>query len=137
MEIGHHFERRLVLSRDDIARFATEIGDTNPMHHDENYATATRFGGLIASGAHPVALLVALCGAQAKEGFPGVGLEFNFRLIAAVKPDTELLLRWEVVAVEPKPKLKGRILSLRGTALDGEGRQLVAADAKILMSDAL
>lgn len=134
MDVGYRFEKRVFLSRRDVTAFATDLGDTNPLHHDEAYAKGTRFGGLIASGAHPIALLVALCGAQASKEFPGVGLEFSFRLLGAVKADSEVTLRWEIVGSEPKPKLNGRILSLRGACLDADGRELVAADAKILMA---
>ena len=88
MEVGHRFERTVRWTRDEITSYATLVGDSNPLHHDEEYARSTRFGGLIASGAQTVAFLMALCGSQTTKG-AGVGLEFNFRLLGPARPDDD------------------------------------------------
>ena len=134
---GVSFLARGPIHRDEIGAFARQTGDTNPLHHDAEYAASTRFGGIIASGAHTVALLTALCGAQAQPERPGLGLEFDFRLLGPARPDEEMLLRWEVVAVEPSDRLRGDVLSLRGFALGDEDRPIVSASAKILLANAL
>ena len=134
MEIGRSFEKHVKLSREAIVHFADEVGDSNPLHHDDAFAAATRYGGLIASGVHPVALLMAYCGSLANELLPGVGVEFTFRLKGPVRPDRRLTLRWEISAVEPKPKIEGYLVSLRGAVLDEDGTELVSADGKTLLS---
>jgi 3-hydroxybutyryl-CoA dehydratase len=135
--VGHRIERRVRFTKDDIVAFAEEVGDWNPLHHDEAYASGTRFGGMIASGAHTVAHLMALCGAQATAGRPGVGLEFGFRLLGAAFPDEEILFRWEVVSVEESERPKGVLVSLRGEALGANDRPILSANAKTLFVERL
>jgi acyl dehydratase len=137
MHVGSTFERRVRWTREDIVAFARDVGDTNPMHHDDEYARGTRFGGLIASGAHTVAVMMALCGAQASLERPGVGLEFNFRLLGAAKPGEEIVFRWEVVAIEESERPRGRLASLRGEALAEGGRPILSATAKTLYVSSL
>jgi acyl dehydratase len=132
IETGHSFERRVRWTRDDIVEFASLVGDKNPLHHDDAYAAQTRFGSLIASGAQAVAVLMAMCGSQATKDTPGVGLEFNFRLLGPARVDDEILLRWEVVAVEASERPRGTVVSLKGEALGGDGRAIVSATAKTL-----
>jgi acyl dehydratase len=137
MTPGFVFERRVRWTTEDIVRFAADIGDSNPMHHDAAFAASTRFGSLIASGAHTVAVAMAMCGSQATPDAPGVGLEFNFTLLGAAKPDEEIVFRWEVLSVEPSERPRGSIVSLRGEAFAAGSRRLLAATARTLLVDAL
>jgi acyl dehydratase len=133
MHIGHRFERRVGWSREEIVRFAELVGDSNPLHHDDSYAGGTRFGGLIASGAQTVAYLMACCGSQSTSENPGVGLEFNFRLLGPAKPDEEVRLVWEVIAVEPSERPAGTIVTLSGEATSTGGRRILTATARTLL----
>jgi acyl dehydratase len=133
MEIGETFERRVRLTKADVRRFATDVGDTNPLHHDEAYADSTRFGGLIASGAHSVAIAIAMCGARATPEEPGVGLEFGFTLLGAAKPDEEITFRWTVESLEPSERPRGTIVRMNGEAVADGDRPLLRATAKLLM----
>jgi acyl dehydratase len=137
MQIGYTFERRVRWTDEDIVRFATDVGDMNPLHHDADYATGTRFGGLIASGAHTIAVMLAICGSQASREQPGVGLEFSFRLLGAAKPGEEIVFRWEVVGIEPSEKPRGTLATLRGEAVAQGGRPLLSATGKTLFVDKL
>jgi len=137
MTPGYAFERRVRLTREEIVRFAKDVGDANPMHHDDAFAATTRFGGLIASGSHTIAIAMAMCGSEATPERPGVGLEFDFRLLGAAKPDEEIVFRWEVVSTEPSERPRGTIVNLRGQAVAEGGRPLLAATARTLMVDAL
>jgi 3-hydroxybutyryl-CoA dehydratase len=132
MHVGHSFERRVRWTETDIVRFAEDVGDSNPLHHDSAYSTDTRFGGLIASGAHTVAVMMAVCGSQATREKPGVGLEFNFRLLGAAKPGEEIVFRWEIVAIEESERPRGTLVTLRGEAIAEGERLLLSATAKTL-----
>lgn len=132
MHVGHTFERRVRWTHDDIVRFAQDVGDSNPLHHDAAYAAGTRFGGLIASGAHTVAVMMAVCGAQASREKPGVGLEFSFRLLGAAKPNEDIAFRWEIVAIEESERPRGTLVTLRGEAIAEGDRLLLSATAKTL-----
>ena len=113
------------------------MGDHNPLHHDEEFAEDTRFAGIIASGAQPVAILMAMCGSQATPDAPGVGLEFNFKLVGPARVDDELLFRWVVTAVEKSDRPKGTIVSLEGEARGSDGKPVVTATAKTLSVERL
>jgi acyl dehydratase len=137
MHEGFVFERRVRLTEEDVVRFAADVGDANPLHHDPGYAASTRFGGLIASGAHTVAIAMAMCGSQATPDSPGVGLEFDFRLLGAAKPGEEIVFRWEVLSLEPSERPRGTIVNLRGEAVAEGGRRLLAATARTLSVEKL
>jgi acyl dehydratase len=64
MEVGQTFSRPYVFTREGIKRFAEEAGDENPLHRDEAEAAASRFGGIIASGAHMSGVLMSLAASQ-------------------------------------------------------------------------
>ncbi|MGH7756512.1 MAG: MaoC family dehydratase, partial [Vulcanimicrobiaceae bacterium] len=87
--VGERFDQSVTFTRDSIVAFATAVADFNPMHHDEVYAAGTRFGGLIASGTQTMSIFAAMVpthfarAGSAKIG--GVGLEFSFRLLEAVR----------------------------------------------------
>jgi acyl dehydratase len=130
--VGYAFERRITWTHGDIATFADLAGDVNPLHHDPAFAQASRFGGVIASGSHTVAVLLAMCGAQATAERPGVGLEFAFRLLGPARPNEEMLFRWEVVSSEPSAKPRGTLVKLRGSITGPGERPIVAATATTL-----
>jgi acyl dehydratase len=46
--IGVAKRRRVEVTARDIKRFAQAIGETNPVHFDEEYACRTRHGGIVA-----------------------------------------------------------------------------------------
>lgn len=60
------------MTRQDVALYAEMCGDHNPLHTDEAYAAATRFGRLTVQGGLTVGLLHALISEQ----LPGPGSVF-------------------------------------------------------------
>ncbi|HEX9290002.1 MAG TPA: MaoC family dehydratase [Anaeromyxobacteraceae bacterium] len=132
LQRGDAEEKELLLTAGDIVRWATLSGDPNPLHHDEAVARASRFGTLIASGGHLVALLTSFCAAFTTARGPGLGLEFSYQLRKAARAGETLRLRWEVTAVERSEKLGGDLVFLDGEIRDGRGTLLVAGKGKIL-----
>jgi acyl dehydratase len=130
--VGDAEARQVLLTADDIRRFATLSGDPNPLHHDEPTARASRFGGLIASGAHLAALLTGGCAGFTTPRGPCLGLEFSYQFRKAARAGETLRLSWEVTAIEPSEKLDGDVLTLRGEIRDASGTLLVAGAAKVL-----
>lgn len=116
--VGTRIEQGLMLDEAAIRAGATLIGDLNPLHHDAAYAASTRFGGLIASGAHTAALLAGMIGARlvqdsAKVGTV-VGMDYRVQFRAPVPVDRAMRMEWVVTAVEPRRsghrvRLTGRI----------------------------
>jgi acyl dehydratase len=129
-ELSETFRREITFDAGSIRDFATMSGDTNPLHHDEAYASTTRFSGLIASGGHCTALMMgAVADYMTKKG-DALGLEFNFRFLKAVAAGAELTLVWTVAAIEPKPRLHGHILLLEGELRGPDGTVFVSSTCK-------
>ena len=132
-EPGERFECLLSLTADDIRAFATLVGDTNPLHHDEDLAKRSRFGALIASGTQTSALMGAATAALVTDRAPSLGVEVRFRVPRAGKAGAPRRLVWEVASVEPSPKLGGHIVTLDGRMTDAQGRVSVAGQVKTLV----
>jgi len=59
MRMGDRFGREVAFTEDLIRQFATYVGDSNPLHHDQAAAAASSFGRLIASGIHTFSMMLA------------------------------------------------------------------------------
>src|ERR1700689_549469 len=81
------FSREITLSPELVGDYAHSVGDTNPVHHDEDFASATRYGRRIASGTHTTALLLALTASHYSRHGAMVGLEFWVRFKKAIFAD--------------------------------------------------
>lgn len=132
LRVGDAADREVALTAEDIVRYASLCGDTNPLHRDEAAACRSRFGGLIASGAHTLALLTGFCAAFTTSRAPCVGLEFSYQLRRAARAGDVLRMRWEVVSVERSEKLAGDLVTLGGEIRDQGGALLVSASGKVL-----
>ncbi|GEJ56796.1 MaoC family dehydratase [Anaeromyxobacter diazotrophicus] len=133
LRVGDRAEKELVLDRAEVVRLATELGDPNPLHHDEAVARASRFGGLIASGGHLLGLLTSFCAAFTTGYGPGVGLGFSYELRRAALAGTPVRLRWEVTAVERSERLRGDVVTLAGAIEDArDGTVLVTGAGRVL-----
>jgi 3-hydroxybutyryl-CoA dehydratase len=111
--IGDRAERLVVVSDEQLEQFALATGDRNPIHFDDAYAAATRFGGRIAHGM----LVGGLISALLADELPGpgtiyLGQELRFR--APVRPGDRV--RCEVEVTE----LDGRRVTLATRAWVGE-----------------
>lgn len=129
--VGQVLEAPIVFTPESVRAFATLTNDTNPLHHDADLASATRFGGLIASGTQTTGLLL---GSLANHIFPenaSLGLSCSFRLRKAVPADAVLIARWTVRSVVPKPSLRGVLVELDGSLVDADGTVFVEANATI------
>ncbi len=74
MEIkpGDSASRSLEVTAESVQKFAEITGDYNPLHFDEQFAAATRFGRLLAQGGIATGLLHALVAMD----LPGPGSVF-------------------------------------------------------------
>lgn len=113
--VGETFSRSVTLDARTIHEFALAAGDHNPLHHDAVYAESTRFGGVIASGTHYVALIMGLVATHfTAQGQTAAGLEFSFRLKKPVRAGDTITLTWTLAEITPKESLRGDILTLDG-----------------------
>jgi acyl dehydratase len=97
-------------------------GDRNPLHYDEEIASATRFGGIVVQGGVTSAILNAVVA----EELPGPGtvfLQVNWSFKAPVRPGDTITGQVQVTGVradKPITELETRVLLEDGTVvLDG------------------
>jgi acyl dehydratase len=88
------FSAEITLTPAMVAQYAHGVGDTNPVHHDPDFAAASRYGRLIASGTHTTALLLGLTASHFSKHGSMVGLEFWVRFRRPIYADETLRLEW-------------------------------------------
>lgn len=133
VRVGERMEATLELPPDSIKSFATLVNDRNPLHHDDAYAEASRFGSLIASGTQPTAHLMAILATHFSTYAQPLGLEFGIELVRAVKANDVLRMHWQVVEAHWKASLNGDLVKLEGEAQNQFGETVVKATATIVV----
>lgn len=118
-----------------VSEYARGVGDTNPIHHDPDFAAATRYGRLIASGTQTTALLMGLTASHFSRRGSMVGLEFWMRFRRPVFADETVRMEWLVVRATPNPKLNGDVVDLRGRMTGETGLTAVGARGRVLVTD--
>lgn len=134
---GERFATEVTLTPETVARYAGAVGDTNPVHHDEAFAAATRFGRTIASGTHTTALLLGLTASHFSKAGAMLGLEFWVKFRRPVYADETVTLEWLVVRVARSEKLGGDVVDLRGRIKGRDGRTALGAKGRVLVADRL
>ncbi len=121
-EVGQRAELTREVSARDIELFTSISGDRNPLHYDEGFAKATKFGEIIVQGGITSAILNAVVA----EELPGPGtvflhVDWDFR--APVRPGDKITGVVEVLKVrddKPITEIKTSVIRDDGTvALEG------------------
>ena len=131
------FSSEVTLSPAAVMEFANAAGDSNPIHHDAEFAATTRFGRPTASGPHTSALLLALTASHFSKTGAILGLEFWVRFRRPIYADETIRLEWMVIKVSPNAKLNGDIVELRGRIKGQDGRTALGAKGRVLLTDRL
>ncbi len=131
------FSSEVTLSPAMVAEFANAAGDNNPIHHNPEFAAATRFGKLTASGPQTTALLLALTASHFSKNGAMLGLEFWVRFRRPIYADETIFLEWMVIKVTPNEKLQGEIVDLRGRIKGQDGKTSLGAKGRVLVTDRL
>ena len=136
-EPHERFSAVLALAPEDASAFARAVGDSNPLHHDPEFAAATRFERMLASGPQTTAHLMALTASHFAKRGAMLGLEFWFRFRRPVYADETVTLEWLVVAVKQSSRLGGEIIDLRGRICKQNGETAVGAKGRVLVTEKL
>jgi acyl dehydratase len=131
------FSSEITLSPEAVAAFAHAAGDDNPVHHDPEFASGTRYGRLIASGTQTTAMLLGLTAKHFSKRAAMVGLEFWVRFRRPIYADETIRLEWMVIKVSPNEKLQGEIVELRGRIRGQSGETALGAKGRILLTQKL
>jgi acyl dehydratase len=133
MCIGDRFTKEVAFTEDSIRQFATYVGDSNPLHHDQVAAAASSFGRLIASGTQTFAMMLATVPDYLRPWQPNVGLEASVQLRRPVRAGDRALIEWEVTDIADTPKLKGWIVTMGGRLVRDDGVVALRATSKSLV----
>jgi acyl dehydratase len=123
LAVGTIARRTAIITSEMVETYANITGDRNPLHFDEAFASATRFGRLVAQGGITTGLLHALVAMD----MPGPGTVFlsqNWKFTAPVFIGDSITAEAEVLSVherKPVTQLRVRIQRHDGeTVLEGE-----------------
>ncbi len=133
LRVGDEFYKEVTFDAEAIQRYATLVGDLNPLHHDEKFAANSRFGCLIASGTYTSAIMMGAAASFISTFGPNFGLETFVRLRRAIRAGDSARIEWKVASIEDKSSLNGRILTLEGRLVRGDGEVAITARTKCLL----
>jgi 3-hydroxybutyryl-CoA dehydratase len=131
------FSSEVTLTPAMVVSFANAAGDSNPIHHDPEFAATTRFRKPTASGPHTTALLLALTASHYSKTGAMLGLEFWVRFRRPIFADETIRLEWLVIKVTHNEKLRGDVVELRGRIKGQDGVTSVGAKGRVLVTDRL
>ena len=128
LKVGDSAEISKTISDAEVRAFAELTGDTNPVHLDEEYAAATRFGRRIAHGMLGASLISAVL-ANELPGRGTVYLSQTLRFTAPVFLGDTVNARVTVKAVrEDKP-----VVTLETFCTNERGERVVEGEAVVLV----
>jgi acyl dehydratase len=133
MRIGDRFSRDADFTEESIRRFASIVGDTNPLHHDAAAAAASPFGRLIASGTQTFSMMLAAVPDYLAAWHPNVGLEASVRLLRPIRAGDRAQIEWEITDIADTPKLRGWIVAVSGRLVRNDGVIALTATSKSLV----
>jgi acyl dehydratase len=131
--VGERFGTSVTVTEAHLVLGSGLFGDFNPLHVDEEFAKKSMFGTRILHGPFTSALVSAPVGMY----FSGTAiayLENACRFKAPVRPGDTLKTEWRVVEKLDKPRHRGGIFVLRGSATNQNGETVVEAEGKILVA---
>jgi len=137
VKVGERITDEARFSKEEIIEFANLAGDLNPLHHDEEFAKATRFGGIIACGPQTASRFLGMTATHFSKRGASLGLEFTLRFAGPVRPEERLEMVWDVVEVSPKPKLNGEIVKIDGRVTNPAGDVVLTGTGTVLVARTL
>ena len=117
LAVGQTATRQMTLTAEHVRKYSEISGDYNPLHYDESFAAATRFGRLVVQGGLTTGLLHALVATD----LPGPGSVFlsqNWKFTAPVFIGDTITAHAEVLSVHPSKPVTH--LAVKVTRQDGE-----------------
>jgi 3-hydroxybutyryl-CoA dehydratase len=128
IEIGQKRNFSVKITESMVNEFAKISGDFNPLHMDEQYAKSTKFGRRVCHGM----LLASFFSKMIGMYLPGKNSLYflqtlNFRLPCFI--NDEIIVEGEVT----QTSIASRIIELKTTIYNQEGKCLVDGTAKVMM----
>jgi 3-hydroxybutyryl-CoA dehydratase len=127
LEIGMKATRTKIISAEDVETFARISGDDNPVHLDEEYAAATRFGRRIAHGMLTASVISALLA----NDLPGPGTVYLSQSLTFKSP---VYLGETITATAELTAYRAerRIATFKTTCHNQDGKLVLEGEAVVL-----
>lgn len=135
VKTGYKFEKTITLSQEEIATFAALSGDMNPLHHNQEKAKTSRFGGIIASGPQSSSLFMGTIATHIAPGYMMLGMKIDGEFKAPIKPNIDIQIRWMVTKVIPKAKLNGYIVTCEGGIYNEDQELFLGAGTCLVLKE--
>jgi acyl dehydratase len=127
IQVGEMAEVSKTITGEDVRVFADLTGDHNPVHLDDEYASATRFKRRVAHGMLTASLISSVLANQ----LPGEGtiyLSQSLRFVAPVYLDDTVTARVTITRIrEDKP-----VATLETVCVNQRGELLIKGEAVVL-----
>lgn len=111
-----------------IRRYADAVGDNNPLHLDDSYASTTPFGRRIAHGGIVFGIISRILGMH----LPGPGtvfLEQNLKFLRPIFPGDQVRFHVKITEILPKNGCRLETQAYRGQDKIADGYALVKLPA--------
>ncbi len=128
--LGESSRLTRTVSADVVDAFARVSTDDNPLHLDDDYAAATRFGKRIAHGMVAASFISAMMGTQ----FPGHGAIYMSQSLKFTRPvfiDDVLDVVATVIAYDPERT----VVTLETVVTNQHGKTVLTGEAVCLVGD--
>lgn len=125
--VGQEAEASRCFTMEEVRQFAGLSGDNNPLHVDEEYARAGRFGGCVVHGILVSGLISRVLGTQ----LPGEGsiyLEQNLSFRKPVYVGDRVTARVRITEIQQEKK----IVTLETNVYNQENACVILGTAKLL-----
>lgn len=111
------------ITHDDVLAFAALTGDKHPIHYDDEYAKATRFGRPIVHGLHLMALTVLGAAPLAEQLTDSMiaMLEQRAGFLRPVFKDDVVHSEFEIESAEPRPDKDWGTLAIKVRLINQDG----------------
>jgi 3-hydroxybutyryl-CoA dehydratase len=129
IKVGDRAEFEKTVTAEDVARFADVTGDSNPLHHDQDYAAKTRFGQCIAHGMLSAGFISAAVGTKLAPNCCVIYLSQSLRFLRPVKIGETVRAVAEVKGTDPQK----RIVTLQTDCFNQDGEPVVKGEAVVLL----
>jgi acyl dehydratase len=133
LSLGQPFTSSLTITETHLVTGAGLIGDFNPLHVDDAFARASRYGSRILHGVVTGALMGGPIG-MIFHGTAIAYLEHATRFLAPVRIGDTVATTWTVTELVPKPAHGCGIVTLAARAINQDGVAVAEGSGKVMVA---
>jgi acyl dehydratase len=134
LSIGDKIEEGITVTEAHLTNAAALFNDYNALHTNEPAMRRSRFGARIAHGALTFGLMVGVYSKYFRDTDIST-VEASIKFTAPIYIGDTIRMSWEVVGLDPKPKLNGGLVTLSGRATNQKDTLVAETAAKLLVSN--